>query len=401
MQALREQLSETQGALTDKQKEYRNLRANLTQANSEWNREKQDLEAKVLRLQAENLRLRGRPASEETLDQAAGGRQAPLTPVNPPVKLPKNHPLSDPASSPNSPNVVPAAREPQQDTITISRARMQEAESQYQRLTTELAEKTKLCASLQDDLQRLADRAIQTAVPEFEPDDVKVAAHWKSLRERIKQLTADRLHQAVQCKLVPDKSRVEFEKLSAHWKTYLTTEQFTSHFFRALVWRYLLRLFQTPCRAWGRSASTGVQQVSALLSPKVTDAEMALWKMHTATLFSKAQPIDPVTVDEVAARIFEAITPFATGSDTAALKSALRDIVDMAANLSATFDRSRYMVLMSNQPGSDLLHGFLYREETMERIGKLGSGSVDLMITPCLLKKGDDYTVVAKAEVIC
>ncbi|KAG4217013.1 hypothetical protein PC116_g34506, partial [Phytophthora cactorum] len=58
MDALRSQLAETQGALTDKIFQVRQLRADHAAAQSAWTQQKQDFEAKLQQLEDEVRRLR-------------------------------------------------------------------------------------------------------------------------------------------------------------------------------------------------------------------------------------------------------------------------------------------------------------------------------------------------------
>ena len=70
---------------------------------------------------------------------------------------------------------------------------------------------------------------------------------------------------------------------------------------------------------------------------------------------------------------------------------------------------------MADKPDSPLTRGFAFHEQTMVVKSRMGAGApstpstpgtrpiVDMVITPCLLRKGDfgEYAVVVKAEVVC
>ncbi|KAK5630957.1 hypothetical protein RRF57_006672 [Xylaria bambusicola] len=64
--------------------------------------------------------------------------------------------------------------------------------------------------------------------------------------------------------------------LSPHWKSYMSTPNVTSYFLRALIWRYLLRYFEVPCRAFGRDVSMKMGAVAAGLWKKIPDANIMI-----------------------------------------------------------------------------------------------------------------------------
>ncbi|KAI0454559.1 hypothetical protein F5B21DRAFT_234442 [Xylaria acuta] len=391
MESLRAQLAETQGALTERDKKFRQLRADHLQATKSWSGEKSILEARVLRLETENLRLKGAPPA------ATDDPSKPLAPTYHKTKSPEIA-----LTHKGTANRL-ALKELQDadgsDKVTISRSRMNQAEAQFEKLAVEVAEKTKLIKALE------AKLAQSSPTPVLALSDDQIVTRWNQLREQIRVLSLERLNQNFSANLVSDKFKAEFKALSPHWKTYASTPNVTCYLFRGLIWRYLLRYFKTPCRACGRNVSDKVREVAEGLSAKLTDAEYQDWRIRTATLVHKVSPIDKGFLEEVATQIIEAITPLIADSNAnalKALKASVRGIVTTTAELSAAFDRTRVIVLMSNEPGSTLTHGFPYVETLMDMRAKLGSqGVVDLMITPSLLKKESEFSVLVKAEVIC
>ncbi|KAI8623688.1 hypothetical protein F5Y19DRAFT_350769 [Xylariaceae sp. FL1651] len=390
MESLRAQLAETQGALTERDKKFRQLRADHLQAATSWADEKKELEAKIARLESENLRLLRTPPT------AVGEPIQPVTPTHRRVKSPEGTPTRKSIGHRQVWKDDVSADADGDDTVTITRTRMKQAEAQFEKMVEELAEKTRWCDALQTRLAYLK------STPVLELSDDEVVKRWNLLRERIRTLTLERLNKTISSRLVSDKCKDEFKLLSPHWKTYTSMPDMTCYLFRALIWRYLLRFFDVFCRACGRDISRKVGEVAAVLSTKTPEAEYQDWRIRTATLLHKICPIDMSLVDEITTKIFEAITPLATDTDHVALKVALHEIVKMTSELSALFDRSNFVVLMYSEPGSTLTHGFPYADKLMDMRGKLGGqGVVDMMITPSLLKKEDDYSVLVKADVVC
>ncbi|CAJ2507643.1 Uu.00g088290.m01.CDS01 [Anthostomella pinea] len=401
MESLRRQLAETQGALTERDKKFRQLSVEHREALQTWELEREAYETRVRQLEAENQRLRRTPPNAKA--NAGGDTRQPRPPTRPQTQSGARSPSESPTRrakerkevrSGGSTPIAAAGNE----TVTITRSRMQEIDSQYQQVTTKLAEKTKLCEVLRTKLQA---NTLKT-VPAFELTDEQVITRWNLLSERIRKLTLVRLNAQIPADLVSDKARKEFNQLSPNWKAYISRQALTCYLLRALIWRYLMRFFDVFCRAWGRDISNTVVEVSALFTSKISEDEHKDWRIHTAALIDKIYHINPSIVDEYTTNVFEAINPFAAGTDTDGLKTSVREIVQMAAELSAKFSRSRFVVLMSDEPGSALTQGFPYKEATMEMQGKLGTQAmVDLMITPCLLKKEYDYSVLVKADVTC
>ncbi|KAI1486375.1 hypothetical protein F5X96DRAFT_655363 [Biscogniauxia mediterranea] len=420
MDSLRAQLAETQGALTERDKKFRQLRMEHTTATKNWEGERKTLQEKVQRLEAENQRLR-RTSNGVLRDGASPARATDLSVVVGGVDGENNN------SNNNNANA----------TVTITRSRMQEIEARYQKVIALLTEKTKLCEALQQQLHGSsnshgAPKLIIIPPPSTFNTDDQVVTHWNLLRERIRSLTLEHFNHKVFTTPVSEKGKQEFAELSSHWKTYLTTPSLTCYLFRALIWRYLQTcLFgATFGRIWGREVRNTLGQLSSFFSPSSPVASpvgkksvlgpsatvdqvgtLRDWQTLTATLLERTRPIDTDITNELVDKICAALTPFATdgpgssaGMDTDAdgLRKAILEIVTMSAELSAAFTRAPFIVLMSDEPGSTRTQGFPYREATMEMRGKLSSQTtVDMMISPCLLKKDDDYEVLIKAEVVC
>ncbi|KAI0849947.1 hypothetical protein F5Y00DRAFT_234276 [Daldinia vernicosa] len=392
MEALRSQLAETQGALTDKILQVRQLRADHAAALNTWAQQKQNFEAKLQQLEDEIRRLRQTDevseGSEKLLRNKENGQRAKKVPL---ASLLDDEPVGD----------SPVAREGDDETVVITRSRMEEIESKFKNITNELTEKTKLCESLQQQLR--VRRSSFDAADARDITDDQVTERWENLRDKIRTLSLDRFNETIQPKLVPDKSKAEFEHLSKHWKTYMTNGDLTCYIFRALIWRYLYTcLLSKYCRVWGKEYGDVATKLGRFFLTKMSETEFEVWRIHTAQLLNKACEPDPAVVEDVTKKILEATTLFATGIDTEALTTSLTEIVTSAAELSTILARSRYMALMADKPGSDRTRGFAYQEATMDVRSHLGTKTVvDMMISPCLLKKEADYVVLVKADVIC
>ncbi|OTB07863.1 hypothetical protein M426DRAFT_317753 [Hypoxylon sp. CI-4A] len=390
MEALRNQLSETQGALTAKVLQMRQLRVDHAEAIKSWAQEKGRYEERMQQLEAEVQQLR-------RADGGFDGAQAP-------------RPLGNGGNDEKNPvsiaiGSIQTKQEDDDEPIVITRSRMREVEAKYQSVTDELAKKSRQCEELE---QQLQTGGSSNALKDADITDDRVKDLWENLRNKIRALTLNRFNETVQLKLVTEKAKREFERLSKHWKSYLSNPQLTSYFFRALIWRYVYTaLFSRYLRAWGREQSDLAYKLADVFATpptsKVTDADFDEWRLHTARMFHNGCPLDPTMMNTVTGRIFDTLTAFANGVDTNGLKNALSDIVKTATELTAIFARSKYIPLMSDRPGSELTYGFSYLEEMMEVKGKLGTKQVvDLMMTPCLLKQGTrDFSLVIKAEVIC
>ncbi|KAF3069005.1 hypothetical protein GL218_08228 [Daldinia childiae] len=392
MEALRSQLAETQGALTDKILQVRQLRADHATALNTWTQQKQDFEAKLQQLEDEIQRLRqtneASEGNEKLLRSKENGQRAKKVSL---ASLLDDEPVGN----------SPVAREGDDETVVITRSRMEDIETKFENITNELTEKTKLCESLQQQLH--VRRGSFDAADARDITDDQVMERWENLRDKIRTLSLDRFNETIQPKLVPDKSKVEFEHLSKHWKTYMTNGDLTCYIFRALIWRYLYTcLLSKYCRVWGKEYGDAATKLGRFFVTKITDVEFDVWRIHTAQLLNKACEPDPAVVSDVTQKILEATTLFATGIDTEALTKSLTEIVTLAAEFSTILARSRYLALMADKPGSDRTRGFAYQAATMDVRSHLGTKTiVDMMISPCLLKKEADYVVLVKADVIC
>ncbi|KAI1654052.1 hypothetical protein F4813DRAFT_232711 [Daldinia decipiens] len=395
MEALRSQLAETQGALTDKILQVRQLRADHAAALNTWTQQKQNFEAKLQQLEDEIRRLR------QTNEVSEGGGKLLCNKGNgqraKKVSLASLLGDDDELVGDN-----PVAREGDDETVVITRSQMKDIESKFENITNKLAEKTKLCESLQQQLLHVRRGSFGAADARDITDD-QITKRWENLRNKIRTLSLDRFNETIQPKLVPDKSKVEFEHLSKHWKTYMTNGDLTCYIFRALIWRYLYTcLLSKYCRVWGKEYGDVATKLGRLFVTKMPDAEFELWRIHTAQLLNKACDPDPAVVSDVTKKILEATTLFATGIDTETLTKSLTEIVTSAAEISTILARSRYLALMADKPGSDRTRGFAYQAATMDVRSHLGTKTiVDMMISPCLLKKEADYVVLVKADVIC
>ncbi|KAI1103538.1 hypothetical protein F4804DRAFT_309823 [Jackrogersella minutella] len=381
MESLRKQLAETQGALHEKITQVRDLRANHTAALNTWTQEKLSYEAKLQQLEVEIQQVRQR-------NNATVGSGAKLSRI-----------LGDGGKSSVS-FLMNEGGDDETGTIVITQSQVRDIEAKFKNGLDELAEKTKLCDSLQE---RLQAQGSSVKIPDLNITDDVIVKRWEELRGQIRALSMERFNQTILPKLVPERSRREFEHLSKHWKSYMSNEKLTCYLFRALIWRYLHTcLIKKYWRLWGREHGDGAANLAGFFSSKASESESDNWRVHTARLMHQISAPDPTLVTDVTNKIMDATTLFASGTDTEELKGKLLKIVTTAAELSTILVRSRYLALMSDQPGSDLTCGFQHQAALMDVKGKLSAHSVvDLMISPCLLKKEVDYSVLVKAEVIC
>lgn len=386
MESIRAQLAFTQGELTERDTKFRQLKVEHRQAEKSWSDEKSTLEARIALLEAENQKLRS--ASPE----AAGESNKRISPR----RLKSSSPDGSPIRMGDWLAMDGQEETNGVDKVTVPRSQIKQAEAQFNKMTEEVAKKTKLCKALEMQLAQSG----QAPAPGL--NDEEAVIRWNQLRDQIRVLSLEHLNTTFSSSLVSDKYKDEFKLLSPHWKTYTSTPSVTSYLFRALIWRYILRYFVVPCRACGREVSKKVGETAQVLLPKLSDAEYQDWCIRTATLVHKVYPIDKSLVDELAGKIAEAVIPLVAEADSVAIRASLQSIVTAAAELSAVFDRSRVVVLMHDQPGSTRTHGFPFADKLMDLRAKLGSQEVvDLMITPTLLKKDADYSVLVKAEVTC
>ncbi|KAI1171469.1 hypothetical protein F4777DRAFT_565448 [Nemania sp. FL0916] len=358
MESLRNQLGETQEALTERQKQLREVRVEFSEARKSWAAEKEALEHR---------------ASRAELSSAKFSRVAKFT------------------TTPETPKDPPPQRniEESPDMVTIPRSQMKQAEARYE-------EKKKQCSALEAQLARLRP------MPTIGLSDDQIVARWNELRDRIRSLSVEYLSKTFAPAQIADKAKEEFALLSPHWKSYANEATLASYLFRALLWRYVLRYFDTFCRPWGRDISGKLAGMAERMSKLAPSAEYQDWRIRTANLIFKAYPIDQALINETTEKIGGATMLFMASANIADMKEELRTIVAAVAELSALFQRSQFEILMYDKPGGTLRHGFPFNEELMDMKVKLGKMEVvDLLVTPSLLKREDDYKVVVKAEVTC
>ncbi|KAI0381749.1 hypothetical protein F5Y04DRAFT_254271 [Hypomontagnella monticulosa] len=385
MDSLRTQLADTQGELTKKTLQVRQMRVDHRTALNTWTNEKRDFAEKLQQLENEVKQLR---------QSNVAGAKLPCTREDA-----KQIGVTSYFPAPISEGV--GVTRGGDDKVVVSRSWMQEVEAKFKNVANELVEKNKLCEDLQRRLQ--AQDGGFKAVDSCAFTDDQIIARWQKLRADIRMLSMARFNDRILPKQVPDKGRQEFEHISPHWAAYMTSGHLTSYIFRALIWRYLYTcLFDKYCRVWGKEHGDAATKLAGLFSSKAPDTEFQDWRMHTARMFHKVCAPDQSVVNDVTNKILNAITNFATGTDTEALIKSVADIVAAAAEMSTILARSRFLVLMSDEPGSTRTHGFPFKGALMEAKGNIGTTLVvDMMVSPCLLKKEADYSVLVKAEVFC
>ncbi|XXH00056.1 mitochondrial dynamin GTPase Msp1 [Hypoxylon texense] len=377
MESLRQQLHETQGALTEKSVHFRKLKAEHAEALGNWRSERQNFETRIKRLEEENSRLRMLKK-----DPNSGRRNSIATTL---------------LGGADGDSTTPGG---DAEPIVFTRAQMRDAERKYQHVKDELAAKTKLSEDLQRQLQFRGGTGLGVAaLPDLTDDHI--VAGWKKLRGQIRDLSTKRFHVPVAVLESEDK---DYSQLSTHWKAYLSKSNLSGYLVQAVVWRCLNgSLFQKYCRVWGREQGNAATKLGGILSSKVQEAQFEDWRMLTGKLFDQAFAIDAVVLSELETRMYDILMRLAADTEPSeAIREALKNIVMTAAELSAIFARSRFVPLMADKPGSTLTRGFAVVEALMEVRGDYVTGTaVDMMVSPCLLKKEDDYSVLVKAEVVC
>ena len=433
------QLQQTQGYLTERDIQFREMKFKFEDERKEFQREREKHKNRIHELEEQNARLR--------LDAHHGGGD---------------------------------------NTLVLSHAEKQELERQFEKKIAEISAKTKLCDALQLQIQQLErDREIRTATQQPAPGspatpsqqtpslaslfpltptpasleigEAQVVALFTTLRERIRVVSMTRFSDSTSLDQIPEGSRQELNQLSGNWKSYFANTntnadgaankaapgtpannnagnndkdnagagpQMGGYLMRALIWRYVhSALFMKPGRVWGQETRSALRVLGAMLSPPgLPESEYQAWRMGTGMLLHRASrgTADPGVLDVVAKQVLEATRHFSarSGGESAQqqqLGKDLHEIVGIAAELAAILARSRYETLMADKPDSPLTRGFAFHEQTMVVKSHMGAGApstpstpgtrpiVDMMITPCLLRKGDfgEYAVVVKAEVVC
>ncbi|KAI1761306.1 hypothetical protein GGR53DRAFT_36476 [Hypoxylon sp. FL1150] len=379
MESLRRQLHETQDALDKKTIQLRQLKVELTEAQTKWQTERQSYVARLRELVKEITRLQElqeenqdeyRTSAQKALLGGSGDRVTALAPGGDMEKL----------------------------ELTIDQRR--QAELKYKCIKDELAEKTKLC----EDLQRQV-RA-QSGVPGILPDltDDQVVAGWKKLRGQIRDLSARNFAMP---QPISDEEEEGYNQLSGNWRAYIFRPELTSYLIQSLVWRSLvIFLFEKYCRVWGREYGTAAHKLGGFFMSTVPDKQFQEWRMTTAALFDKACEYDVNVLSEVELRMCSNLSQFTKGTGSEeAVRKAVKEIVTTAAELSAIFHCTQFVPLMTNTPRSSLTHGFPLQVHTMELKARQQAinpnMTVDMIVSPCLLKKDVEYIVLVKAEVIC
>ncbi|KAI1776201.1 hypothetical protein F4818DRAFT_413382 [Hypoxylon cercidicola] len=368
MESLRKQLHETQGALHEKAALFRKLKVEQAEAVATWQADKQVYEAKIRNLEAENQRLR----------------------------LLKKDRLQDERKSPIPDRPVLGG---DAETVVFTRSQMREADFKYRYIKDQLAEKTKLCEDLERQLQAQGG-GLRAAILPADLSEDQVVASWKKLGEQIRDLSTKKFNIP---QMISTSEEQGYVQLSTHWRAYISRIDLSGYLMQALLWRCLYTsLFEKYCRVWGREYGNTAAKLGGFFMNKVSDAEFQNWRMLTGAMFDKACEIDATVVNDTEIRTYETVSRFTTGTESEAIKKALHEIITTAVELSVIFARSQFVPLMADKPGSILTRGFAVQEATMEVKGKYGAGTaVDLMVSPCLLKKDADYSVLVKAEVIC
>ncbi|KAK5630958.1 hypothetical protein RRF57_006673 [Xylaria bambusicola] len=135
MEALRGQLAETQGALTERDKKFRQLRAEQ----KVWLENKSTLEAKIARLESENMRLQRTPP---TPDDKPSKSEASTHHTTESLKMFLTRKSTEHRFTLNG------QRDADEEDVTLKRSQVKQAEKQFQQMAGELAERTNQCDAL-------------------------------------------------------------------------------------------------------------------------------------------------------------------------------------------------------------------------------------------------------------
>ncbi|KAK7953858.1 hypothetical protein PG996_014744 [Apiospora saccharicola] len=279
------------------------------------------------------------------------------------------------------------------EMIPMSRAQIEHSERKYRQLKDETSR------------QRLQLEILNAQLTVDQPSNQFIIVQWNQLRDQVRQLSLERFNEVKPLDTISEEDGKTLEKLSIHYRTFLSTDRMPCYLFRSLIWRLLCdQLFINFSLVWGQQVADNLNSMGNALwkTGKISQFEFQGWRIHTARLVHKGHEIDESVVDTVAAKIQDVMVRFASGSDALKLHGKIREIVRMAADMGSTFARTKVIPLMTNEPKSDLTHGFQCNGNTMNEAGQVvKDGKVSLMITPCLLERdGDDYSLLVKADVV-
>ncbi|KAK8100815.1 uncharacterized protein PG998_007781 [Apiospora kogelbergensis] len=341
---------------------------------------RQDADEKIKALKAEVDKLRQIKTLTEEVSHL---RQSTEGPSSATVTPPKSGRMGDPTTPGTNGDG---------EMIPMSRAQIEYSERKYTALKEESAR------------QKLQLELLNAQIHADQPSKQFIAVQWNQLRDHVRQLSLERFNEVKPLDTLSKEDERTLEKLSIHYRTFLSTDRMPCYLFRSLIWRLLCdHLFVNFSRVWGPQMCEHLSTMGNALwkRGKISQIEFQRWRMQTARLVHKSYEVDEPTIDEMAAKIHDTMVRFAP-SDALKLHDNIREIVRLAADMSSTFARTKVIPMMTNEPRSELTHGFQCNVNTMNEAGQvIKDGKVSLMITPCLLERdGDDYSLLVKADVI-
>ncbi|KAJ1329359.1 PTB domain-containing engulfment adapter protein 1 [Microdochium nivale] len=439
MEALRKQLSETEGHLQDRDRKYRELNAKFKASALTWTDcvEKLEHRVKDLERQNEELRKEGRHGSQHEHKGSSATTAFIAMATDTPPQQPHT-PTAEPSAAGDSGTS-------NGNVIVITPEHKRYMEQKYQKVKDRLTESENKVAWLQERLsaekldrlqpqkqqkpsegvtpeqskdehakEKLKDMAAlaiddmaSVSVPR-DPNEPVTAGHatarFTSLREAVRQISTTYFNEPRDLAKgpVPPQHAKILEKLSPNWRSFLADQGYSSYLFRALIWRYLDEfMFKKPESIW----DANVGPAMAHIANKICDKDEALkWRLGTAETLHATAYFDMPTLENLAQIIISSTEWYlAKDEDKPKLALSVAGIVTLGAQMSSIICRSSFAVMMSTFPGGDMIHGFEPAHKTMEVRHQLrGKNIVDLMVTPCLIA-GDlkGYTVLEKAEVMC
>ncbi|KAK9769101.1 hypothetical protein SCAR479_02345 [Seiridium cardinale] len=349
---------------------------------TDWAKEKAELEARIRGLENENASLREDGSdSDGKVDKGKIGRLS---------GFPKT-----------------GDDETKGDTVTLPKYEIEEAKQRYNKLVAQLETKRLEYEELTSRLP-LQD---QQRILDIEADETKILQHWQALQAAVRELCKSHLNNPGAQKVEDAVALKELAALSKNSTLYLAVGASNEPhlLFQAAIWRHLHhRFFERATRSWGEVVH---QQFKALGlafqgSGRVTEKDFEAWRIHTGRLLGISLPLDDEAIETQATKMQMALTKFMNGNtavEDVMLWEPLRQIGGIAAELSAIFARSRVLPLMSNHPSNQEPHGFPFHPGTMEKMAQCGHGEiVGMMISPILVNRDQkgEFQLLSKAFVV-
>ncbi|KAK6062843.1 hypothetical protein SCUP515_12972 [Seiridium cupressi] len=371
------------GKLVEAEEKIRILKSKLKAVReTDWAKEKAELEARIRGLENENALLHEDGSdSDGEVDQGKIGRLS---------SFPK---IGD--------------DDTKGDTVTLPKYEIEEAKQRYNKLVFQLETQRLECEELTSRLP-LQDRQ---RILNIEADETEILQHWQALQTAVRELCQSHLNNPGAQKVEDAVALKELAALSKNSTLYLPggASNEPHLLFQAAIWRHLHhRFFEKATRSWGEVVHQQCKALGLAIQDRgrVTDNGFEAWRIHTGRLLGISLPLDDEVIKTQATKMQMALTKFMNGNTAVVdvmLWEPLRQIGRIAAELSAIFARSRVLPLMSNNPSSQEPHGFPFHPGTMEKMAQCGHGHlVGMMISPILVNRDQkgEFQLLSKAFVV-